>query len=148
MATPGSRCLKSGGMTLTLSPEKWSREGRIMDKGTFLESFRSLTQPEQVRFLLLLAHELTIVARNYYVPQTEQLEDPVAVRRVNELQHQILGHALRVHEGSPARYPDETIAEILLLECPEDAGLRNLVHWAVSNAIRFVRSAEPTVVGS
>ena len=49
------------------------------------EWFRGLNQAEQVRFLLAVAHELTIVARHYYVPQSDELTEPGAVRFVNEM---------------------------------------------------------------
>ncbi len=41
-------------------------------------------------FLAALAHEITVVARNSYRPQTEELDKPSQLRSINEIQHRIL----------------------------------------------------------
>jgi len=60
------------------------------------EWFADLSAEDQIRFLLGLAPELTIVARAYYVPQESGLSDPAAVRAVNEIQHRVTAHARNI----------------------------------------------------
>lgn len=47
------------------------------------------TDREKSLFLAALAHELTVVARATYVPQTEDIEHPHWLRWLNEYQHRI-----------------------------------------------------------
>jgi hypothetical protein len=101
-----------------------------MVKSSVLEAYTVLTPSERVRFLLRLAWRLTVVARNYYIPQSEELADPVAVRAINELQHRITAHALAVLEDNPKRYPDDVFLGIVLDDTSERNELRDRVRYA------------------
>jgi hypothetical protein len=48
----------------------------------WLESLPSL---HQIIFLTALGHALTVVGRDSYVPQSEELEYPAHLRRINEI---------------------------------------------------------------
>ena len=63
------------------------------------EQFTALSSQVQTRLLIELARELTLVARNYYVPGTLELNDPVAVRLINEIQHRVTAHAAQTLHG-------------------------------------------------
>src|SRR5262245_40353534 len=75
--------------------------------------FSRLTREEKIRFLLRLAHELTIVARESYEPGSEALAHPARVRSVNEIQHCILAFLIALTENDPRRYPDDVFVAIL-----------------------------------
>ncbi|QSI31801.1 hypothetical protein GNX71_20340 [Variovorax sp. RKNM96] len=49
----------------------------------------SLPPKHQVLFLTALSHSLTIAGRDSYFPQTEELEHPTHLRRINEIQHRV-----------------------------------------------------------
>lgn len=86
--------------------------------------------PEQQKFLFLstLGHELTIVGRNSYKPQTEELEKPAQLRRVNEAQHRVLACLVQSLRGTCERGFQQSIATQVLLQ--EDQELRNLMSYA------------------
>jgi hypothetical protein len=109
-----------------------------------IEAFITLSPPEQARFLMRLAWELTIVARSYYVPGTEDLTDAAAVRAVNELQHKIASHALAILDDDPRRYPDDVLVQIVFDDVPDRPDLRSLVRTAFARAYQFVRADRPT----
>ena len=104
-----------------------------------LAALQSLSVADQIRLLTRLTWELTIVARYYYVPGTEELSSPWAVRAVNELQHTISSQARALLEDDPHRYPDEVLITILIEGTPERDGLRDLVRQAFASAYRWVR---------
>jgi len=100
------------------------------------EWFVGLTADEQVRFLTGLAHELTVVARDFYVPQGTDLTDGTAVRLLNEIQHRVTAHARNIlddpAEGShPAAYG-------FLDDVPARSDLLGLVRLAIEHARRRV----------
>src|SRR5690242_18271076 len=73
------------------------------------------SSPVQKRtFLLRLAHELTIVARDTYEAGTERVTNAPRLRALNEIQHRILGFLIALTNDDPRRYPDEVLAAILL----------------------------------
>src|SRR5258708_40232268 len=94
MGTPGSRCLRSAAMTSIPCPgiklpEKTGFRMKTLDS---VQSFSQMTKDHKTRFLCRLAFELTIVARETYIPQTEELSHPAHLRAINELLHRILGY--------------------------------------------------------
>lgn len=59
----------------------------------------SLDSQRQVLFLTALSHDLTVAAREAYVPQTEELEHPRLIRNVNEIQHRVAACTLQILYG-------------------------------------------------
>jgi hypothetical protein len=104
---------------------------------TLQDWFTGLGPTDQVRFLLAVAHELTIVARGYYVPQSDALADAAAVRAVNEIQHRVVAHAAAILED-PAAGRDP-VAYGWLEGVPERGGLPGWVAAAVRRAAAGVR---------
>jgi hypothetical protein len=98
--------------------------------GTFIP----LSREEKVRFLLRLAHELTLVARESYEPGTEALTHPARVRAVNEIQHRILAFLIALVEDDPRRYPDDVLLAIILEDNDRDPEFRNQVWGAFDRA--------------
>jgi hypothetical protein len=101
------------------------------------DAFRRLTPAEQVRLLIRLARELTLVARHYYVAGTLELADPSAVRLVNEIQHRVTAHAENCLTGTDF---DAPVGYGFVTECWDHNGLRELVLGAFARAYRSVRS--------
>ena len=81
----------------------------------------ALSASEQLRVLADYAHELTVIARGTYIPQTEDIADPRRLRLVNEVQHRVTGHIRRLISGTTERYPDDVIVRIIIAE--DDAEL-------------------------
>jgi hypothetical protein len=109
-------------------------------------AYQSLSPGEQVRFLLRFGWRLTVVARHYYVPQTEDLAVPAAVREINELQHRVLSHALSVLTGEQARYPDDVFVAIVIDNTSETNGLRSRVEAAFAETYLEFRPREPSTM--
>lgn len=58
------------------------------------ENLRNLASREQERFVTLLAHQLTVSAREFYELPQRQAGDLGSLMTMNELLHRILGYAL------------------------------------------------------
>lgn len=96
-------------------------------------SFSALEPEEQARFLALLAHELTVAARDAYEVGADGLNDPARARAINEVQHRVTGHLVALLRGDPARYPDDVLFGIVLEQ--QDAALRQRLLEAFDRAV-------------
>jgi len=94
--------------------------------------FAALADRQKLRFLSVLGHELTVVGRNSYRPQTEELDKPAQLRRVNEVQHRVLACLAQLLAGTCAPSFQRSIAEVVLQQ--SDAELRQLMAYAWSFA--------------
>lgn len=88
----------------------------------------SLSTEQKVRFLSVLGHELTIVGRNSYKVQTEDLEKPAQLRKVNEVQHRVLACLSQLLAGNCEQSFQESIAKLVLQQT--DTELKNLMKCA------------------
>lgn len=52
-------------------------------------AFAVLSRSEQLRVLAEYAHDLSVIARGTYIPQTEDIAEPRRLRLLNEVQHRI-----------------------------------------------------------
>jgi hypothetical protein len=102
-----------------------------------VQAFSGLSRDNKIRFLSRLAFELTIVARDTYVPQSEELSRPAHMRAINELQHQILSYLSALTSGDRALYPDNLLIPIIL-EAGSDVIQRSQVHDAFERALSSV----------
>jgi hypothetical protein len=91
--------------------EKAAFKMKTMDP---VQSFSQMTKDDKTRFLCRLAFELTIVARDTYIPQTEELSHPAQLRAINELQHRILGYLNALSFDDTKRYPDDVLVAIIM----------------------------------
>ena len=107
------------------------------------DTFRELSQDEQVRLLVRLARELTLVVRHYYTPGTDQLSDPAAVRMVNEIQHRVTAHAESCLAGADR---DAPVGYGFITDCWDHNGLKELVRGAFTRAYGSVRNQVANVV--
>ena len=85
-----------------------------MDTPTAISRFGSSGKEVQLRLLARFGHNLTVEARDTYVPQTDQVHTPSRLRAINEIQHRVLGHIYSLLINSEQRYPDEVIVKIML----------------------------------
>lgn len=96
-------------------------------------SFSGMEPEEQARFLALLAHELTVAARDAYEEGGDGLNDGVRTRAINEVQHRVTGHLAALLKGDPARYPDAVLVGTVLEQ--QDAVLRQRLLEAFDRAV-------------
>ena len=82
----------------------------------------------KVNFLAMLAHELTIVGRNSYQPQTEELDNPRQLRRINEVQHRVLACLVQTLDNTCELSFQESIAAFVLKQ--SDPELRKFMQFA------------------
>lgn len=96
------------------------------------EWLASLPKDLKTRFLASIGHNLTVAGRNSYRPQTEELDKPRQLRRVNEIQHRVLAclHQLLVRDAEISF--QRSIAHLVLEQ--EDDEFRSLMEWAWSDA--------------
>jgi hypothetical protein len=97
-------------------------------------SFPALGPDGKACFLALLAHELTIIARDTYEVEGDGLTSPNRMRAINEVQHRLMGVLVALLRGDPSRYPDGVLVRIVL-EHPEDAVLQRQLREAFARAL-------------
>ena len=85
-----------------------------MDTPTAISRFSAADKDDQLRVLVGFGHNLTVEARDTYVPQTDQVHTPSRLRAINEIQHRVLGHIYALLTDSDQRYPDDVIVQIML----------------------------------
>jgi len=107
-----------------------------MDIANSVAAFSELERSKQLSFLAKFGHNMTIAARDTYVPQTDQLNAPERLRAINELQHRVLGHIQALLTASGWRYPDDVIVSIMLEH--QDPHLRAQALWAFEDALKNV----------
>ena len=78
-----------------------------------LERFVRMGPQDQILWLSRLIHLLTIEARSTYERGTDQVVDPMRLRRYNELIHRVAGFQRDVILDSPDRFPTEVLSEML-----------------------------------
>lgn len=92
----------------------------------------SLETHSKALFLATLMHELTIVGRNSYGVQNEELEKPSQLRKVNEIQHHVAACLLQVLSGQANESFQHSIAAGVLEQ--QDTELKRLMSYAWSKA--------------
>lgn len=85
-----------------------------MDTPTAISLFSASGKDLQLRLLAKFGHNLTIEARDTYVPQADRLHTPARLRAINEIQHRVLGHIYSLLSNSDQRYPDDVMVQIML----------------------------------
>jgi hypothetical protein len=101
-----------------------------MKRHELLDKYTALTKRERLVFLARLASELTVCARDTYVPGTDQVAKPGHLRSFNELQHRVMGHLRDLLSGNRDRYPDEVICGMIfegVKELNAETALRRLL---------------------
>ena len=78
------------------------------------EWLASLGNNVKAAFLAKLAHTITIAGRFTYTPETEGLDKPTHLRRINEVQHRVIACLVEVLDDQCSVEFQRTIAEWVL----------------------------------
>lgn len=81
--------------------------------------FSHLSNAEEVEFLAVFGHELTIAARDAYDVGTENIVNQPKIRRINEIQHRIFLQILSLVKRNEKCYADDILVR-MILEHAED----------------------------
>lgn len=103
-------------------------------------AFSGLSLEEKTEFLALLAHELTIVARDTYEVGGDGLVGAARMRSLNEVQHRLTATLVALLRNDPARYPDDVLVQIIV-EHPGDAQLQEQIADAFRRALALTGAA-------
>lgn len=98
--------------------------------------FQSLNKDAKILFLAGLGHEITIAGRNSYAAGSDDLENPSELRRINEIQHRVLGCLLHLmHDDAHANIHHSVANSVLNQSEPELQEL--MVYTWFENKKRF-----------
>jgi hypothetical protein len=86
----------------------------------------SLGKDQRMLFLACLAHQLTVVGRNSYQVQTEELDQPRQLRKTNEILHRVTACLRDAVSGVESSGFVESMGARVLE--PADEELRGLTH--------------------
>ncbi len=79
-----------------------------------IDTFSHYSSQGKIDFLVQLAHALTILARDTYEVGGEGLTEPSRLRRLNEVQHRVLGFIIALRKPGAKRYPDDVLVRVIL----------------------------------
>jgi len=111
---------------------------QAISEGTWLWA---LGRDQRTLFLGLLANNLTVVGRNSYRAQTEELDQPRQLRMTNEILNRVTSCLRDALTGSESSGFVESMGPRVLE--PQDHELSQLTHWAWQNAKDRVVGASP-----
>jgi hypothetical protein len=109
-----------------------------MDLAEATERFSALPAEAQLRLLVAFGHNLTIAARDTYEFQASGVRSPERLRGINEIQHRVLAHILKLSKSEGSRYPDDVLVSIMLEN--DDEHLRKQAIWAFEDAFKRIRA--------
>lgn len=102
------------------------------------EKFLALTEQQQSLVLAAYSHDLTVLARYGYEAGTERLSNPLLLRRLNEVQHRVVGAILSRLSGNKNRYPDDVLIDII---AGGDDGFRRTLQSSFRRALGITPAA-------
>jgi len=70
----------------------------LFDKLANLEN--TMNPEELIRFIVILGFNLTVVARNTYKICSDEVNLPVSLRGLNEIEHRVLSQAMHLLNGT------------------------------------------------
>ncbi len=97
-------------------------------------AFAARPSAEQQELLALLSHELTLLMRDTYEAGRDGLTDAPRARRINEIQHRVSAHLLKLMSDDKQRYPDDVLVQIILNH-PDDTTLEGQLNKAFTRII-------------
>jgi hypothetical protein len=110
--------------------------GTIHDQ--FVQVFDVATPTTQALMLLVVAHNLTIGARDSYPLASEELTDEQRfsfLRDINELQHRILSHSIALLTGDDRRYPNEVLLGMLEPDVQSNDTVAKWLAWSLRQSL-------------
>ena len=91
------------------------------------EWFAALPDRSKLLFLVVLCNGLTIAGRNSYEPQTDRLERPEQLRKINEIQHRVSACMRNLLTGHVSISFEQSIVKWVLAQT--DAEFGRLMSW-------------------
>ena len=114
---------------------KW--ESSPMTPKEVKDMFVGMQPDQQLRVLVLFAHNITLAARTAYPGQVEEHRVAGKLRAFNEVLHTITGQLMHLIEEDPNRYPDDVFIDALFERAQQgDCGsdLTEAFAWSCSAA--------------
>ncbi len=100
-----------------------------------ISAFQERTKHEKTLFLARFDFELTIAAREKYVPQDTGVANPEKLRVLNEIQHRITGRLLDILRDRERQGAEEHVLGFAF-EAARRAGCVNYVEYACQKAMK------------
>jgi len=100
-----------------------------------MRHIETLTERKRQLFWPLVAANLTVAARETYVPQTDEIAQPRKLRAYNEMLHRVCSQIVAIHTGLADGFPDEELVR-LLLDLAEKSGNGDGLEWAMEDALK------------
>ena len=91
-----------------------------------------LDDPQQATFWALVAHNLTISARDTYVPQTNDIAEPAKLRAYNEIMHRVSAQIVAKQSKLATGFPTADLVRLVMETSVANA--LGGVKWAVEQA--------------
>lgn len=106
-------------------PWRWALVTTMFEsEGKWLSA---LQDSSKILFLASLSHELIIAGRSSYEVQSNRLEKPKQLRRINEIQHRVSAYMLQLLVGKPNIEFPQSIARLVLDQ--KDINFQKLMSW-------------------
>ena len=99
-------------------------------------SFSALSTNEQERVLSVLAHQLTVYARDAYEEIGEGGEGAIKLRAFNEVLHNVTGQLAAMLRNNDKRYPDDVFIDIVF-ETAQEGRCEDDVIQAVAFVFKY-----------
>lgn len=90
----------------------------------------------QLRLLAQFGHNLTIAGRDTYEFQAPGVHSPQRLRQINEIQHRVFAHIVKLSTLNEQRYPNDVLVSIMLEH--EDKELEAQTRWAFEDALNRI----------
>ena len=87
-----------------------------MTEAELIIAYSKLSAETQIRVLARFARDVTVIARDTYVPGGDGVSDARRLRQMNELLHRVLGQLDKMLARDSQRFADDGIAAICVVE--------------------------------
>lgn len=107
-----------------------------MDISAAKNRIAALSPEGKMRFFALLAHNLTVCAREASLPEVADSSARSYLLAINEILHQVTGHISHLVSDSQKRYPDEVLWDIISeISCRSSCGgsYVQAVEWSLAS---------------
>ena len=109
-----------------------------MDVNKAVSLYCNESEPQQVKFLSRLGHQITVFARDTYEIDGNSLSDPVQLRCINEMMHRILGQQFKLLLSDNSRYPDDLFIK-MIFEMAVNCHFENYLNLGITDSFKFLR---------
>lgn len=110
-----------------------------MDYEDCKSELEKMSIQEQILFLSLIGHGLTIAARGTYEFQGPGVTKPTQLRELNEIQHRIYSQLSSLARGGKPAFPPDALARWLVGDAASE--LRGALSYALESAREALQRA-------